>query len=126
MDGQGIYFSNSADDPIIRFNHCFDNNANGIHMNGVNLGGDGVISNAQVYGNTIHGSGTTGGSGINCDGVVNSVIYNNLLFDNHAGGISLYKIDAGAPSTGNLVYNNIIINARNARWCINITDDPHR
>ncbi|MBK9288906.1 MAG: right-handed parallel beta-helix repeat-containing protein [Flavobacteriales bacterium] len=124
LDEHGIYFSNSADDPIIRFNHCFDNNANGIHMNGdVSLGGDGVISNAQVYGNTIHGNGTAGGSGINCDGVVNSVIYNNLLFDNHASGISLYQIDAGAPSTGNRVYNNTIVNANNARWCINITDD---
>ena len=124
VDEHGIYFSNSADDPIIRFNHCFDNNANGIHMNGdVSLGGDGVISNAQVYGNTIHGNGTAGGSGINCDGVVNSVIYNNLLFDNHASGISLYQIDAGAPSTGNRVYNNTIVNASNARWCVNITDD---
>ena len=119
----GIYFSNSADDPVIRFNRCFDNNANGIHMNGdVSLGGDGVISNAQVYGNVIHGNGTAGGSGINCDGVVNSVIHNNLLYDNHASGISLYRIDAGGPSTGNRVYNNTIINAADGRWCLNITD----
>jgi parallel beta-helix repeat protein len=123
VDEHGIYFSNSADDPIIRFNHCYGNNANGIHMNGdVNLGGDGVISNAQVYGNMIHGNGEAGGSGINCDGVVNSVIYNNLLYDNHASGISLYQIDAGGPSTGNRVYNNTIVNASDARWCINITD----
>jgi len=122
-DEHGIYFSNSADDAIIRFNHCFDNNANGIHMNGdVSLGGDGVISNAQVYGNIIHGNGTAGGSGINCDGVINSVFYNNLLYDNHASGISLYQIDGGAPSTGNRVYNNTIINASDARWCVNITD----
>ena len=122
-DEHGIYFSNSADDPIIRFNQCFDNNANGIHMNGdVSMGGDGLISNAQVYGNTIHGNGAAGGSGINCDGVVNSVIYNNLLYDNHASGISLYQIDGGGPSTGNRVYNNTIINADDARWCVNITD----
>ena len=114
-DEHGIYFSNSADDPIIRYNHCFDNNANGIHMNGdASLGGDGVISNAQVYGNVIHGNGSGGGSGINCDGVINSVIYNNLLYDNHASGISLYQIDGGAPSTGNKVYNNTIINASDA------------
>jgi len=122
-DEHGIYFSNSADGPIIRYNHCFDNNANGIHMNGdVSLGGDGIISNAQVYGNIIHANGTAGGSGINCDGVVNSVIYNNLLYDNHASGISLYQIDGGAPSTGNKVYNNTVINASDARWCMNITD----
>ena len=122
-DEHGIYFSNSADDPIIRFNQCFNNNANGIHMNGdASLGGDGTISNAQVYGNIVHGNGVAGGSGINCDGVINSVIYNNLLYDNHASGISLYRIDAGAPSTGNRVYNNTIVNASDARWCINITD----
>lgn len=122
-DEHGIYFSNSADDAIIRYNHCFDNRANGIHMNGdVSLGGDGVISNAQVYGNTIHGNGTGGGSGINCDGVTNSSIFNNLLYDNHASGISLYQIDGGAPSTDNKVFNNTIINASDARWCVNITD----
>lgn len=123
VDEHGIYFSNSADDPIIRYNRCFDNNANGIHMNGdVSLGGDGIISNAQVYGNMIHGNGTAGGSGINCDGVVNSVFFNNLLYDNHASGISLYQIDGGAPSTGNRVYNNTVVNATNARWCVNITE----
>jgi len=124
IDEHGIYFSNSADDPVIRYNECFDNNANGIHMNGdVSIGGDGVISNAQVYGNVIHGNGIAGGSGINCDGVVNSVIFNNLLYDNHASGISLYQIDAGAPSTNNKIYNNTIVNASDARWCVNITED---
>lgn len=124
MAEHGIYFSNSSDDPIIRYNHCFDNHANGIHMNGdESMGGDGVISNAQVYGNVIHGNGVGGGSGINCDGVVNSVIHDNLLYDNHASGISLYQIDGGAPSTGNKVYNNTIVNASDARWCINITEE---
>ena len=119
----GIYFSNSADDPIIRYNHCFDNRANGIHMNGdVSLGGDGVISNAQVYGNVIHSNGTGGGSGINCDGVRDSWIHGNLLYDNHASGISLYRIDGGGPSVNNKVYNNTIVNAADARWCVNITE----
>lgn len=123
-DEHGIYVSNSADDPIIRHNHCFDNNANGIHMNGdVSLGGDGVISNAQVYGNTIHGNGVAGGSGINCDGVAFSMIHNNLLYDNHASGISLYQIDGGGPSVNNFVFNNTIVNAADARWCVNITED---
>lgn len=122
-DEHGIYVSNSADDPIIRYNHCFDNNANGIHMNGdMSLGGDGVISNAQVYGNTIHGNGVAGGSGINCDGVAFSMFYNNLLYDNHASGISLYQIDGGGPSANNFVFNNTIVNAADARWCVNITD----
>ena len=120
----GIYFSNSADDPTIRYNQCFDNNANGIHMNGdVSLGGDGIISNARVYGNVIHGNGTAGGSGINCDGVRDSWFFNNLLHDNHASGISLYRIDGGGPSINNRVYNNTIVQATDARWCVNITED---
>ena len=119
----GIYFSNSADNPIIRYNKCHHNNANGIHMNGdINLGGDGIINNARVEGNIIYENGVAGGSGINCDGVTNSIFLNNLLYANHASGISLYKIDGGAGSSNNKVYNNTIINASNARWCVNITD----
>lgn len=121
-DEHGIYFSNSADDPIIRNNHCHHNRANGIHMNGdAELEGDGIISNAFVYGNIIHDNGVGGGSGINCDGVIDSFFYNNLIHDNHASGISLYRIDGGAPSTNNTVYHNTIVNPSDARWCINIT-----
>jgi hypothetical protein len=120
----GIYVSNSGDRPVIRANHSYDNNANGIHMNGdESLGGDGTISNAVVEGNLIHGNGVAGGSGINMDGVVDSVVRNNLLYDNHASGISLYRIDGATGSTGNLVVNNTIVNASNGRWCINIDDE---
>ena len=120
----GIYFSNSADNPIIRYNKCHHNNANGIHMNGdISLGGDGIITNARVEGNIIYENGVGGGSGINCDGVSNSIFLNNLLYENHASGISLYKIDGGAGSSNNKVYNNTIINAGNARWCVNIKDN---
>lgn len=120
----GIYVSNSGDRPIIRGNISHDNNANGIHMNGdENIeGGDGMISNALVEENIIYGNGAAGGSGINMDGVKDSVVRNNLLFDNHASGISLYRIDGAAGSTGNLVINNTVINASNARWCININN----
>ncbi len=120
-DEHGIYVSNSGDRPVIRGNLVYDNNANGIHMNGdESQGGDGMISNALVERNIIYGNGVAGGSGINMDGVNNSVVRNNLLFDNHASGISLYRIDGAAGSTGNLVINNTVINASNARWCINI------
>jgi parallel beta-helix repeat protein len=123
-DEHGIYHSNSADHAIIRNNISHHNNRCGIHMNGdVSMGGDGVLSDAKVYGNIIYENGAAGGSGINCDGVVNSQIFNNLLYENHASGISLYQIDAGAPSTGNKVYNNTVVNASNGRWCLNITDD---
>jgi hypothetical protein len=125
----GIYVSNSGDRPTVRYNNIFNNHANGIHLNGdIHTGDttfpnvDGVISGARIEGNIIHGNGAVGGSGINGDGLVNAVIVNNLLYDNHASGISLYRIDGGAPSTNGVIANNTIINALDARWAINLTN----
>jgi Right handed beta helix region len=118
----GIYISNSCDRPIVRDNHVHDNRGNGIHLNGdASQGGDGLITDAVIERNTIHGNGLGGGSGINGDGLVGAVIRNNLLYDNHASGISLYRIDAAAGATNNLVVNNTIVNASDGRWCVNIT-----
>lgn len=118
----GIYVSNSGDRPIILRNHVWGNHANGIHMNGdISQGGDGIISGAIVLGNVIHGNGVAGGSGINCDGVQNSHFYNNLLYDNHAGGITLYQIDGGDVAKNNIVAHNTIVQASDGRWAINIT-----
>ena len=114
-------FSNSGDRPIIRGNVSWGNRQCGIHMNGdVSQGGDGIISGALVENNVIFGNGRGGGSGINCDGVQDSKIPNNLLYDNHASGISLYRIDGAAGSNGNSVINNTIVQAANARWAVNI------
>ena len=88
----GIYFSNSADRPVIRNNVCWGNANCGIHMNGdIDTGNtslpnvDGIISGALVDGNTCYenGAGSAfgagGGSAINCDGVRNSRFQNNML-----------------------------------------------
>jgi parallel beta-helix repeat protein len=121
IDQHGIYVSNSGDRPVIRNNVSFNNHDNGIHMNGdLSQGGDGIISGALVSGNIIYNNGTGGGSGINMDGVQNSRIENNLLYGNHASGISLYKIDGAAGSSGNVVVNNTIYEASDARWALNI------
>ncbi len=119
----GIYVSNSGDRPIIRGNALRDNFANGIHLNGdSSQGGDGVITGALIDGNEVSRNGRGGGSGINADGLQDSRIQNNLLIDNHASGISLYRIDGGAPSTGNVVANNTVVQAADARWALNIRD----
>ncbi len=119
----GIYVSNSGDRPVIRGNLIWGNRANGIHMNGdVSQGGDGIISGAIVEANVIYGNGAGGGSGINCDGVQDSLIRNNLIYDQHASGISLYQIDGGGPSSGNRVLNNTVLIASNGRWALNIQD----
>jgi len=119
----GIYVSNSGDRPVIRRNHVWGNHANGIHMNGdLSMGGDGLITGALVEANVLHGNGPGGGSGINADGVQGSRFINNLLYDNHASGISLYRIDGAAGSIGNLVAHNTIVQASDGRWAINIRD----
>ncbi len=118
----GIYHSNSGDYPIIRGNRCHDNDGCGIHMNGdITMGGDGQISHALVEGNIVWENGQKrGGSGINCDGVSDSVIRNNLLYDNHASGISIYAIDGAEGSSRNEIYNNTVVVAPDGRWALNI------
>ena len=123
VDQHGIYVGNSGDRPVIRGNVIWGNNANGIHMNGdISQGGDGIISGALVEANIIYDNGLAGGSGINCDGVQDSLIRNNLIYDEHASGISLYQIDGGGPSTGDSVLNNTVLIASDGRWALNIQD----
>ena len=84
------------------------------------------------------------------DGVQNSRIENNLVYDNHASGISLYSDDGGgrlhrqrrrqqhrAPSradgrwalnirdgsTGNTVLNNILVSEHSFRGSIAMSED---
>lgn len=125
----GIYQSNSSTYPTIRGNRSHDNASAGIHMNGdisqIPPTGNptGLVQFATVVDNVIWNNGTAGGSGINCDGVDSSLIANNLLFNNHASGISLYAIDGAHGSSNNMVYNNTIVMAKNSRFVINIPDD---
>jgi parallel beta-helix repeat protein len=119
----GIYVSNSADNPTVRGNAVWGNNACGLHFNGdLSMGGDGLISGALIEDNVIYDNGAGGGSGINCDGVQDSVIRNNVLYNNHASGISLYAIDAAEGAKNNLVVNNTVLVAAGARWALNIQD----
>jgi hypothetical protein len=120
----GIYISNSSDYPVIRHNRLHDNHACGLHMNGdIRMGGDGIISHGLVEGNIIYGNGVGGGSGINMDGVTDTIVRNNLLYDNHASGISMYQIDGGSGSQNNQVLNNTILMPSDGRWAINIPED---
>ena len=121
----GIYQSNSSVYPTIRGNQSHHNAAAGIHMNGdiSEQPGNGLVQFATVESNTIWENGKQGGSGINCDGVDDSIFRNNLLYNNHASGISLYAIDGAHGSSNNKVYNNTIVMAANSRFVINIPDD---
>ncbi len=121
----GIYQSNSSVYPIIHGNRSHHNASAGIHMNGdiSQQPGNGLVQFATVEDNVIWENGTKGGSGINCDGVDESIFRNNLLYNNHASGISLYAIDGAHGSSNNKVYNNTIVMASNARFVVNIPDD---
>lgn len=119
----GIYISNSADGAIVRNNIVFGNNDSGIQFNADRyLPGDGVHSNNRIEGNIVYDNGRGGGAAINLDGVQDSVIQNNLLFDNHSTGIVLYVGFAADGSKNNLVTNNTVVMAEDARWALLMTD----
>lgn len=127
----GIYVSNSCTRPVVRGNTIYGNCGCGLHMNGdLSQGGNGLITFALVEKNIIFDNGTSahcsggtpGGSAINGDGVQSSIIRNNLLYNNHASGISLYDIDAAQGAKNNFVLNNTVLMASDSRWALNIKD----
>jgi parallel beta-helix repeat protein len=115
-DNSGIYTSNSAVNPTIRGNVVHSTGGNGLHFNGdISQGGSGLIDNALIENNIVYDVGTlVGGSAINMDGVQNSRIQNNLVYNAHAKGITLYHIDAADGSINNIVANNTVVLAPNA------------
>ena len=124
----GIYVSNACVSPTVRGNRSHDNCGCGLHFNGdKSQGGSGLISNALIECNVIYNNGlggpgvaANGGSGINCDGVQDSTIRNNLLYNNHGSGIALFKIDAKQGAQRDVVVNNTIVMASDAKQCLNI------
>lgn len=115
----GIYVSNSSDDGIVRNNIVWGNHSSGIQFNADgSLEGDGVHSRNIVAGNVVYDNGANGGAAINLDGFQDGVVENNLLIDNHATGIVLYVGFAADSSTNNLVRNNTVVMAEDARWAL--------
>jgi len=123
----GIYQSNTSTYPTIRANKSHHNRDAGIHMNGdaTEKPGNGLVLYPLVEDNIIYENGLGGGSAINCDGVDHGMFRNNLLYHNHASGISLYAIDGAHGSSYNTIYNNTIVMAPNSRFVINIPHDDH-
>ena len=119
----GIYISNSADGAVIRNNIVWGNHDSGIQFNAdAYLPGDGVHSNNLVEGNVIYDNGAGGGAALNFDGFQDSIVRNNLLYGNHATGIVLYVGFAADSSTNNLIANNTVVMAADARWALLMTD----
>ena len=100
LKGHGIYIAN-GDGYVVRGNTIHDNEFIGLHVNG----DPNVVSNALIENNVIYNNGK---AGINCDGLTDSVVRNNLIYGYTSYGISMYQIDAGSPSSNNLIVNNTI------------------
>lgn len=119
----GIYVSNSSDRAIIRHNRVHHNRGSGIQINAdLSMGGDGLSSDCRIHDNVIWENGRGGGGALNLDGAINVRIYNNVLHDNHATGIALFRIDAATSSRGAWVVNNTIVQAADGRWCVLAVD----
>lgn len=121
----GIYISNSGDRPIIRKNKIFKNAASGIQLNadfstggGREVNGDGIITGAHIEKNLIYDNGEKGGAAINLDGVHDSFITNNVLFNNHAAGIAAFQQDAAQGPKNLLIAHNTIDMPHKSRWAI--------
>lgn len=124
IEQHGIYLSNSGDGNIVRGNYCAGNHDCGIQLNAdVSMGGDGTMSNAVIEYNTCANNGTGGGAAINLDGVADSLIRCNLLYDNHAGGIVIYNGD-GQGSQNNRAINNTVVQAADGRWAMLVGSSP--
>jgi hypothetical protein len=104
--GHGVYISGSTNGAIVQGNTIYSNQYIGIHVNGdASEGGIGLVTNALIEDNVIYNNGQ---NGINCDGIEDSTIENNLI-DGYADcGICIYQSDAAGPSSGNTIVNNTI------------------
>ena len=125
----GIYASNSADRPLIRGNLAHDNAGGGIQINAdgstspgpacawLHAGGvvDGVCTGAVIEDNVVYGNGARGGAAINLDGVEDSIVRSNLLYENHASGIANFKENGNAGPKGMEILGNTVVQAAGAR-----------
>src|SRR5262249_10293912 len=105
--GHGIYLSGSTDGAVIRNNIIHDNSYIGIHINGdLSEGVVGMVTHALITNNLIYNNGQ---NAINADGLQSSTISNNVIYGYANYGIVLYRIDAGGPSSNNVIVNNTIV-----------------
>ena len=124
----GIYVSNSSRNYTVDGNTVFNCGGNGIHNNGdVSQGLPGINYNALIENNIIYNVGfASGGQAISCDGVQNSRIQNNLIYNAHAKGISLYRVNSAEGSRRDIVVNNTVLTASDGGAALRLVDDSSR
>jgi parallel beta-helix repeat protein len=115
----GIYVSNSGDRPVVRGNRLHDNRGAGVQLNAdLSAGGDGIISGALIERNVVYNNGAGGGGAINLDGVHDSVVRNNLLYNNHSTGITNFRQDGAEGPRGMQILHNTIDMPADGRWAL--------
>jgi len=119
----GIYDSNSGDYATIRRNLSHHNGKSGVQLNGDKryTPGDGIMSFNTIESNVMwENSLSAGGGAFNFDGMSDSIVRNNLLYNNHSMGITLFAIDAAEGSSRNKIYNNTIVMAADSYTVIHV------
>jgi hypothetical protein len=123
--GHGIYLANAGSDfTTLRRNHIHDlamEESAGIHFNGdLSVGGDGIIEGLVVDGNVLHGLVH---NALNMDGVQDSLITNNLVFDVQAHALRAYAIDGAEGPVGLTVVNNTFDLSDDGRSPFKVSED---
>ncbi|WP_440874865.1 right-handed parallel beta-helix repeat-containing protein [Thalassotalea sp. PLHSN55] len=123
----GIYHSNSGDRVYLANNMIRGFNGCGIHINAdksmggaTDVIGDGIVSNVIIENNYLSENGSSGGSAINLDGVLGVKLANNIMLNNKAAAISLFKQDGAIGSGDSQIINNLVIMPERSRWAVNI------
>lgn len=129
-DSHGIYLSQSGDRLTVRGCKLFYNQRGGLQINAVqdspnasDPDADSLSRDCLVEGNTLYGNGSAGGSALNLMGVQRSVLVNNLVYGNLAGGIALFDDGAGpsyACKDNRLLHNTILFGAGVGRYGVQL------
>ena len=117
VHGAGIWLDFCGKDNIIRYNHIYGNEDNGIYNE--------ITSGSQIYYNLVHdNTGTSIVAGIWISGrdgeapyggdADSNVVVNNICYGNGAFGILLHNDDGVAGNTEhNIIQNNVVVNTLN-------------
>ncbi len=119
----GLHILGPCDHITIRGNYVHDNPSNGIQVNGYPEVHpfDGVVKDCVIENNIFaYCGGVEGGAAINCTNMQDTIIRNNLLYKNLAGGIVIYEDELEIPALGNrgnkIVGNTVYYNKGEGRW----------
>ncbi len=120
----GIYLANGgSDNTILRANRCFNNAKAGIHFNGdaTVTPTDGYETGLTVEKNILYNNLN---NGLDMDGVGDSVIQNNLIYNNSPHAVRAFMQDSSQGPRNLKIINNTLIEASGGGGAVlKLTDD---